>query len=75
MLILKTDKGVYRYCSYCKAPMQINKETDEILSARCPEWTGHPGEQHDTKLEYATIEVYYQYLIELFSQDREEHRK
>lgn len=67
MLVLKTDKGERRYCSYCKTPMRISKETDEILLASCPNWRGGRDERHETILSYKSMRAVVEYFKELFA--------
>lgn len=46
MLVLQTNKKVYRYCSYCRARMIAVKETPSLLIAHCPKWA-ETGRAHE----------------------------
>jgi hypothetical protein len=70
MLVLKTDKTLRRFCHHCKAPMSIVKETDEILVARCPQWRGAEGENHDFVMRFTDSQALVRYALELFGPTR-----
>jgi hypothetical protein len=67
MLILRTDQGVRRYCSYCKSPMNILKETDEVFSAVCPNRESTREKRCDSVLECKDAHALVAYALELFA--------
>ena len=74
MLVLKTNCGVRRYCSRCKAPMKVTKDSDGVFAAHCSESANKPG-PHDSVLQSSNHRALQQYAIELFAPKRHTENK